>query len=454
MPSAKSTQSQAGSGITFIPAGLAYTSPMQSLRQLRWIAAKATPRGRNTVFRVFLLVVVSALHAHALLPSLRPVPVCNADLLSSMGARSCALRSQQSAGRSLLRLSTPLAPFTPSPHATGRLSLFGVLPDNRRTVPETAHDCNHTLGSPTDKEMRAFSTVMRNNLSAIVSDVPLALVDSPTRFDFTRASLEGVQGVQGVQSPGEKPAAKGSSVLTVSVLRYCRLVGVLSFSILVLYSLATFAASACSSLCQAYGAMALSYPVPTKSLTSGIAYLIGDAIAQKWSSRACPGFDKGRLMRATLAGAISHGPQLHFWTVLMDESRLPLLGKIALDQTFFSLYINAAFCIFTEALQGHSLGSAISKAKASALPCLLAGWKFWPLAHVLTYSIIPLHLRVLWVDVLEVAWVAILSTCVAGRAKTTPSDAQGVQQAVGAPHIVPPQIPALQRLFLPPVAFC
>lgn len=81
----------------------------------------------------------------------------------------------------------------------------------------------------------------------------------------------------------------------------------------------------------------------------------------------------------------------------------------------------AAFCLLTEALQRKPLGKSIAKAKAAAWPCLVAGWRFWPLAHAITYSIIPLHLRVLWVDALEVAWVAILSTCVA-RSGTGPAD--------------------------------
>ena len=34
-------------------------------------------------------------------------------------------------------------------------------------------------------------------------------------------------------------------------------------------------------------------------------------------------------------------------------------------------------------------------------------------SHALTYSVVPLPLRVLWVDVLEIVWVAILSTAVA-----------------------------------------
>jgi len=34
---------------------------------------------------------------------------------------------------------------------------------------------------------------------------------------------------------------------------------------------------------------------------------------------------------------------------------------------------------------------------------------------LLTFSVVPLHLRVLWVDVMEVGWVCLLSLCMARK---------------------------------------
>merc|ERR1711966_430966 len=61
--------------------------------------------------------------------------------------------------------------------------------------------------------------------------------------------------------------------------------------------------------------------------------------------------------------------------------------------------------------------------------CCLAR-RFSPLAHLVTYTVIPLHLRVLWVDVLEVAWVRLLSTCVARSKESSSSVEPG--RAVGS----------------------
>lgn len=44
-----------------------------------------------------------------------------------------------------------------------------------------------------------------------------------------------------------------------------------------------------------------------------------------------------------------------------------------------------------------------------------AGWKLWPFAHVITYGVIPVEQRLLWVDCIELIWVTILSTWVANK---------------------------------------
>ena len=97
----------------------------------------------------------------------------------------------------------------------------------------------------------------------------------------------------------------------------------------------------------AYEAAAIARPLVTKAATSGVAYFLGDAIAQRFSPARV---DRGRLARATIAGTVSHGPQLHFWTLALEHilpgaGWRPLLGKIALDQLIFSLYINAGACL-------------------------------------------------------------------------------------------------------------
>ena len=69
-------------------------------------------------------------------------------------------------------------------------------------------------------------------------------------------------------------------------------------------------------LYHAYEAAAIARPLITKSATSGVAYLLGDTIAQR---QAGGPLSRSRITRATIAGAVSHGPQLHYWTVKLSS---------------------------------------------------------------------------------------------------------------------------------------
>lgn len=169
----------------------------------------------------------------------------------------------------------------------------------------------------------------------------------------------------------------------------------------------------------AYERAALAMPILTKSATSAVAYALGDVVAQRLtSSDRTRALDRGRIIRSTLAGGISHGPQLHFWSLLLEHFLGPgqVVRKILLDQTLFGLYINGAYTATTEGLKGASPATVWKRVRETSWPSLRASWKFWPAVHAITYSVVPLHLRVLWIDVVEVAWVAILSSCVSASA--------------------------------------
>ena len=70
------------------------------------------------------------------------------------------------------------------------------------------------------------------------------------------------------------------------------------------------------SLYHAYEQAALASPLLTKASTSGVAYLLGDFLAQSVSGSQV---SLMRMVRSTIAGFVSHGPQLHFWCLLLDR---------------------------------------------------------------------------------------------------------------------------------------
>mmetsp|Transcript_15202 Transcript_15202/g.22447 ORF Transcript_15202/g.22447 Transcript_15202/m.22447 type:complete len:80 (-) Transcript_15202:1418-1657(-) len=51
--------------------------------------------------------------------------------------------------------------------------------------------------------------------------------------------------------------------------------------------------------------------------------------------------------------------------------------------------------------------------RETTIPLFLSGLKLWPLAHCVTYGLIPVENRLLWVDLVEIIWVSILASTAA-----------------------------------------
>lgn len=51
-----------------------------------------------------------------------------------------------------------------------------------------------------------------------------------------------------------------------------------------------------------------------------------------------------------------------------------------------------------------------SDMKRTTIPLIISGLKLWPFVHCITYGVIPLENRLLWVDAVEIVWVTILAS--------------------------------------------
>ncbi|XVF18946.1 hypothetical protein REPUB_Repub11eG0067600 [Reevesia pubescens] len=85
-------------------------------------------------------------------------------------------------------------------------------------------------------------------------------------------------------------------------------------------------------------------------------------------------------------------------------------AKVAFDQTAWSAIWNSIYFTVLGFLRLESPISIFKELKATFWPMLTAGWKLWPFAHLITYGVIPVEQRLLWVDCVELIWVTILST--------------------------------------------
>lgn len=165
----------------------------------------------------------------------------------------------------------------------------------------------------------------------------------------------------------------------------------------------------------AYEEILKSNPVLAKMVISGVVYSLGDWIAQCYEGKPLFEFDRTRMLRSGLTGFALHGSLSHYYYELCEtlfpyQDWWAVLIKVAFDQTVWAGIWNSIYFIVLGFLRLESPASIFEELKTTFLPMLTAGWKLWPFAHLVTYGVIPVEQRLLWVDCVELVWVTILST--------------------------------------------
>ncbi|TXG67088.1 hypothetical protein EZV62_008363 [Acer yangbiense] len=161
-------------------------------------------------------------------------------------------------------------------------------------------------------------------------------------------------------------------------------------------------------------------------------------------------FDRARMFRSGLVGFTQHGSLSHYYYQFCEElfpsqDWWVVPAKVAFDQTIWAAIWNSVYFTVLRFLRLESPLSVFSESRATFLPMLtsyifernilssvsfhaigvvivndhpnleMAGWKLWPFAHLVTYGLIPLEQRLLWVDCVELIWVTNLSTKVSNN---------------------------------------
>uniref|UniRef100_A0ACD5X889 Uncharacterized protein n=1 Tax=Avena sativa TaxID=4498 RepID=A0ACD5X889_AVESA len=174
-------------------------------------------------------------------------------------------------------------------------------------------------------------------------------------------------------------------------------------------------------------------PVLAKMMISGVVYSLGDWIAQCYEGKPIFEFDRTRMFRSGLVGFMLHGSLSHYYYSFC-ESLFPFKDwwavpvKVAFDQTAWSALWNSIYFITLGFLRWESPSTIFSELKSTFFPMLTAGWKLWPFAHLITYGVVPLEQRLLWVDCVELIWVTILSTYSNEKSEARISDGASISE--------------------------
>jgi protein Mpv17 len=165
-----------------------------------------------------------------------------------------------------------------------------------------------------------------------------------------------------------------------------------------------------------YESLVPTNPIFYKACTSGVAYALGDFVSQVVQGNRLEDIDLPRSMRSGAAGFIGHGPLCHYWLTFM-ESYLDFNGawwatgiKVTADLTVWSIFLCASYSFLIGMLELRDPRDVWKDVKATTWPALKSAWRFWPFVHTISFShAVPMDLKLLWVDAMEVVWVTILS---------------------------------------------
>jgi protein Mpv17 len=152
-----------------------------------------------------------------------------------------------------------------------------------------------------------------------------------------------------------------------------------------------------------------------KTAINVVIYIIGDWMSQVgWGrTKNLLDFDLARTARNGLIGAM-FGPLVHYyydfsdWILPMDVP-INRLYKLLMDQSIYFFVKCSAYIALVGLLRGDPPKEVVQDVKERIWPVVFRGWRFWPLAHIVTYGFIPPRHRVLWVNMLDLLWSSILA---------------------------------------------
>jgi protein Mpv17 len=156
-------------------------------------------------------------------------------------------------------------------------------------------------------------------------------------------------------------------------------------------------------------------PVRTKAMTSFVGFVLGDVMAQRIAGVTV--LDPLRCLRLGCYGLFVDGPFGHLWYKVLDKRVEPenpnglkaVLLKTAADQLFWAPIMTCVFFVVLKSLEGHPelIWPTIQD---KLVKTIVANYILWPGAHFINFRFVPSEHRILYNNVVSVAWNAYLST--------------------------------------------
>ncbi|KAL8364290.1 hypothetical protein RB601_009841 [Gaeumannomyces tritici] len=171
-----------------------------------------------------------------------------------------------------------------------------------------------------------------------------------------------------------------------------------------------------------YQARLAARPLLTQSITTAVLFATGDITAQQLvEKRGVEKHDLTRTGRMFLYGGAVFGPAATTWfkilqqRVVLKSANATIAARVAVDQGLFAPTFIGIFLSSMAVLEG---GSPKEKLQKNYFNALTANYMLWPFVQMVNFKFVPLHHRVLFVNVISIGWNCYLSFLNSGGSGT------------------------------------
>lgn len=153
-----------------------------------------------------------------------------------------------------------------------------------------------------------------------------------------------------------------------------------------------------------YNSLLLTHPFPTKMITSGFLFGLGDAICQ-FSIEKCSfkDYSISRTLKNSFVGAVFAAPYLHVWYNFLSKMSPKLypvgtknqefktvFTNVFLDQTFFAFSFLSGYFLMINFLEYGNFEKGFQTIREKGKESIIMNWKIWPLAQTINFYFVPL----------------------------------------------------------------
>lgn len=178
-----------------------------------------------------------------------------------------------------------------------------------------------------------------------------------------------------------------------------------------------------SSILKLYRHYNHAYPVRVNLVQTGVLFGLGDVTAQRAVERR--EFDEIDWLRTVRYASIgcAVGPSLTLWYRTLDRlgtaNTVPVVAKkILVDQLVASPVITAAVLTMSWVYSGDEWPAVRRKLRDNYATVVLTSYAVWPAVQTINFTVVPPQLRVLFVQMVSLAWNTYLSFMTVDCSKT------------------------------------